>query len=186
MKIACEFGRQQSTWFLDRRVIPCPSKTIYNSSGSPHTQHATHPMQMCFSKQDLCSPDMPGWASHWGWPQQAPETGAVLRRMFSIKHQLWDLWFYHNVDLSSRRCSAADVSSGDQLWEEKNLLLGPSFERLSTITHNAFMCFNTEAKDGCGWSWEPVFFMFWWHSRFVEFPKWRPQSHRNSKFFSSY
>lgn len=65
--------------------------------------------------------------------------------MFSTKHQLWDLWFYHNVDLGSGRCYTADDSSGDQLWEDKSSLLGPSFECLSTITHNAFMCVNTEA-----------------------------------------
>lgn len=65
--------------------------------------------------------------------------------MFSTKHQLWDLWFYHNVDLGSGRCYTADDSSGDQLWEDKSSLLGPSFECLSTITHNAFMCVNIEA-----------------------------------------
>lgn len=139
-----------------------------------------NPLQMCISKQDLCNLGMAGRASHWGWPQEALEKGAVLHRMFSTKHQHWDLWFYHIVDLSSRCCYVADVSSGDQLWVDKNSLLGPSFECLSTITHNAFMCVNTEAR-GVWVGLRGSFFMFWWHSRFGKFPKWRPQSRWNSK-----
>lgn len=45
-------------------------------------------------------------------------------------------------------CYVADVSSGDQLWEDKNSLTGPRFECLSTTAHKAFMCVNTEAS---GW-----------------------------------
>lgn len=44
----------------------------------------------------------------------------------------------------------ADVSSGDQLWEDENSLLGPSLECLSTITHHAFLCVNIKAREGVG------------------------------------
>ena len=36
---------------------------------------------------------------------------------------------------------------------------------------------------GCGWGREAVFIMFWWHSRFAEFLKWRPQRRQRSQSF---
>lgn len=49
-----------------------------------------------------------------------------------------------------RCCYVADVSSGDQLWEDENSLQGPSLECLSTITHHAFLCVNIKAREGVG------------------------------------
>lgn len=125
----------------------------------------------------ISRPGVKGRASLWAWPQQTQERGSGSSQDVSAKHQPWDLWFYHNGDLSSWFCYTADVSSGDQLWGMRAASLDRAWtpfkyhsQHIHVFERRGWRGVWVELKGGL------VFLMFRWHIRFRKFPKRRPQS----------
>lgn len=105
-------------------------------------------------------------ASHWGWPHQAPETGAVLSQDVFHKASATQICGF------TRTWITADVS----LESSCGRLKTPSYDRalnvFLTVIQSEFVW--APGPAGNGWGWEAAFSVFWWQSRFGKFVKWSP------------